>query len=149
MESLVFTIDARRYAIPLAQVAEVLPAVNIHAVPDAPSIMEGAVNVRGEILPVVALRAHLGHAARAVRATEYFILVNARARRAVLRSDTTPEIATLPDVDSPGREVVDRALAGILPMADGLVLFHDINRFIDSADNAALTSALAGLQTAL
>ncbi|MDB4916654.1 MAG: cheW7 [Gemmatimonadetes bacterium] len=146
MESLLFTIEARRYAIRLAHVAEVLPAVNVQPLSGAPSIVEGAVNVRGEILPVLSLRARLGHPARAVRATEYFILVNARARRAILRSDTTPVIVSLPDVSNQGDEGVDHALSGVLPMADGLVFFHDMDEFIDADELGALTSALSALQ---
>lgn len=143
MQALTFTIDARRYAIPLANVAEVVPAVNVHDLPNAPSIVEGAVNVRGEILPVLALRAKLGHESRPVGPTEYFILVRARARRAIVRSDSTPLIASLPDAVETGDEPVGRAIAGVIPLQDGLALFHDLDAFIDAVDDGVLTAALA------
>lgn len=143
-DALLFTIDARRYAIPLKQVAEVVPAVNVLGLPDAPSIVEGVVNVRGEILPVLSLRARLGHAARAVQASEYFILVRSQARRVILRSDTTPEIvalASLPDTSGAG---VEGALAGVLPLPEGIALLQDIDRFMAADDDIALDVALAG-----
>ena len=146
METLLFTIDRRRYLIPLAQVAEVVPAVNVLPLRNAPSVVEGAVNVRGEILPVLSLRARLGHVPRGVQSSEYFIVVRAKARRAILRSDTTPEIISLPEPGQVGPQLVDQAIAGVLPMADGLALFQDVDAFIDAIDVSDLTSALESMQ---
>jgi purine-binding chemotaxis protein CheW len=142
-DALLFTIEAARYAIPLRDVGEVVSAVNILALPDAPAIVEGVVNVRGEIVPVLSLRSRLGHPSRPIAASEYFILVNARHRRVILRSDTTPEIVSLPEMETPRDEPVERALAGVLPLPNGVAMFQDINRFITADDEPALESALA------
>jgi len=141
-DALLFTIDATRYAIPLRDVAEVVPAVRVLALPDAPAIVEGVVNVRGEIVPVLSLRARLGHPPRATAVTEYFILVNARSRRVIVRSDTSPEIVSLPDMEAPGEEEVARALAGVLPLPNGIAMFQDINRFIAPDEEPSLDAAL-------
>ena len=146
-DALLFTIDTARYAIPLRDVAEVVPAVNVLALPDAPAIVEGVVNVRGQIVPVLSLRQRLGHAPRTPVATEYFILVNARSRRVIVRSDTSPEIVNLPDMPEPVDEVVERALAGVLPLPNGIAMFQDINRFIAADEEPALEAAIAGAAT--
>ena len=146
---LLFTIEARRYAVPLRQVAEVVPAVAVHALPHAPAIVEGIVNVRGEILPVLSLRARMGHPIRAVLPSEYFILVTARARRIILRSDTVPELVVLPsmtDADT-GGDAVDRAIAGVLPLSDGIALFQDMDQFMAADDRAAIDDALVGVDS--
>lgn len=142
-DALLFTIDAARYAMPLRDVAEVVPAVKILSLPDAPPIVEGVVNVRGEIVPVLSLRARLGHPPRASSITEYFILVNARHRRVIVRSDTTPEIVNLPEVATPRHEPVERALAGVLALPNGVAMFQDINRFIAAHEEPSLDAALA------
>lgn len=142
-DALLFTIDAAHYAIPLRDVGEVVPAVNIVALPDAPAIVEGVVNVRGEIVPVLALRSKLGHAPRRSAVSEYFILVNARHRRVIVRSDTTPEIVSLPEAEAPRDEPVERALAGVLPLPNGVAMFQDINRFITADEEPVLEAALA------
>ncbi|CAN5384024.1 N/A [soil metagenome] len=147
-DALLFTIDSARYAIPLRDVAEVVPAVNVLALPDAPPIVEGVVNVRGEIVPVLSLRARLGHPPQATRSSEYFILVNARARRVIVRSDTSPEIVSLPEVKDPGNEDVERALAGVLPLPNGIAMFQDINRFITADVEPSLEAAMATTPTA-
>ena len=143
MQALLFLVDARRCAIRLADVSEVVPAVEITPLPGAPSMVEGVVNVRGDVLPVIALRARMGHAPRAVSSSEYFILARASTRRVILRSDTTPEIVTL---GTPGEEEesdVGRALAGVVPLADGLALIHDVDDLLAAADDGALEGLLA------
>lgn len=146
MDVLLFTIESRRFAIPLRQVAEVLLAVNVLGLYDAPRIVEGVVNVRGEILPVLALRARMGKPAREVRASEYFVVVRTETRRVILRSDTTPEIVTLPSTPDQGGESVERALAGVLPLSDGLALLQDLDAFMSSADDELLAAALGNVQ---
>ncbi|MDQ2667816.1 MAG: chemotaxis protein CheW [Gemmatimonadota bacterium] len=142
-DALLFTIDATRYAIPLRDVAEIVSAVKVQVLPDAPAIVEGVVNVRGTIVPVLSLRARLGHPPRSPDVTEFFILVNARSRRVIVRSDTSPEIVNLPDIQPGGEEEVDRALAGVLPLLNGIAMFQDIDRFMASDDELSLNAALA------
>lgn len=148
-DALLFTIDAARYVIPLRDVAEVVPAVNVLALPDAPPIVEGVVNVRGQIVPVLSLRARLGHPPRAPVSSEYFILVNARSRRVIVRSDTPPVIVSLPagHDGAASHEAVERALAGVLPLPNGIALFQDINRFIASDEEPLLDAAIAARVT--
>ena len=146
-DALLFTIDAARYALLLRDVAEVVPAVNVLALPDAPDIVEGVVNVRGEVVPVLSLRARLGHPARVPQATEYFILVNARSRRVIVRSDSSPEIVSIPEMQVSGGEEVERALAGVMALPTGIALFQDINRFMDAGDERSLVAAIVGRVT--
>ena len=149
MDALIFMIDGGRYAVPLARIAEVVPAVNVRVLPAAPSIVEGVVNVRGEIVPVLAFRERLGHAPAPVRATEYFVIVHTRSRRAIIRSDAAPEIRTLPELAPSLAEPIGRALAGVIALPDGVVVFHDIDQFIDASDDGALEMLLgAGIVAA-
>lgn len=143
MDVLLFTIDGRRIAIPLRQVAEVLLAVNVMSLYDAPSIIEGVVNVRGAVLPVLALRARMGHPPRDVRASDYFIIVRTSTRQVLLRSDTTPEIVSLAWTPDDGGQSLQRALAGVLPLPDGLALFQDLDAFMAPGDDDALRDALS------
>ena len=147
-DALLFTIDATRYAIPLRDVAEVVPAVNILALPEAPRIVEGVVNVRGEIVPVLSLRARLGHPPRDTGISEDVILVNARNRRVIVRSDTTPEIVNLPEIEPSCDDPVERALSGVVALPNGVAMFQDINRFIAADEEPSLNAAIAARGTA-
>ena len=53
---LVFALDEPRYALPLSAVERVVRAVEITPLPNAPAIIQGAINVQGAIIPVVNIR---------------------------------------------------------------------------------------------
>jgi purine-binding chemotaxis protein CheW len=144
MDVLLFTIDARRIAIPLRQVMEVLLAVNVMNLYDAPNIIEGVVNVRGAVLPVLALRARMGHPPRDVRASDYFIIVRTSTRDVILVSDTTPEIVALESAPEEDTRNLQRAHGGVLPLADGLALFQDLDAFMAAGDDDEQREVLAG-----
>jgi purine-binding chemotaxis protein CheW len=55
-----FKLGDELFAIPVAQVREVLELTAITAVPGAPAHMRGLVNVRGKAIPVVDLRLRFG-----------------------------------------------------------------------------------------
>lgn len=57
---LTFKLGDELFAIPVAQVREVLEASHITKVPTAPEYMQGVVNVRGKAIPVVDLRIKFG-----------------------------------------------------------------------------------------
>jgi purine-binding chemotaxis protein CheW len=61
----VFRLQDRQYAFPLATVEEVLRMVAITEVPESPDWIAGVINLRGRTVPVVDLRTRLGLPPRA------------------------------------------------------------------------------------
>ena len=55
-EVLLFTLEAQRYALPAADVRELVRAARLTPLPRAPDVVEGLLNLRGELLPVLDLR---------------------------------------------------------------------------------------------
>ena len=55
MKIVVFTLNDREYALDVAQVREVIRITTILPLPDVPSWIEGIINLRGEILPILSL----------------------------------------------------------------------------------------------
>ena len=60
---LTFQVDQISYAVPVKQVIEVVPRVNLRQVPHAPACFLGLLHYRGSALPVVDLGLLLGRAA--------------------------------------------------------------------------------------
>ena len=67
---------ANRYAIDVARVVEVIPKVELRAVPHAPVFVAGLLNYRGEVVPVLDLCLLLGIAASQDRLSTRIILVD-------------------------------------------------------------------------
>ena len=147
VEALVFEVEGERYALPAEQVREVVRAVAVARLPRAPEIVQGVIDVRGELVPVLDLRARFGLPPRGVDPSEHFVVARAGERTVAIRADRAVELATvdaaaLGDVraavpDSPYVEAAAR-------LEDGLVLIHDLRTFLAAAEAAGLDAALAG-----
>ncbi|MCL1893115.1 MAG: chemotaxis protein CheW [Holophagaceae bacterium] len=55
-----FVIDGRTYAIPLSDVAEITPFVELNHMPHMPTDVVGLLDLRGAVLPVISLRTRMG-----------------------------------------------------------------------------------------
>jgi len=53
---IVFDIDRRYYALSLLAVVKIIRAVELIHLPDASDILQGLINIRGEIIPVINIR---------------------------------------------------------------------------------------------
>jgi purine-binding chemotaxis protein CheW len=142
---LLFTLDDRRFALPVAQVREAVPAVAVTPLAGAPGVVEGVIDVHGTIAPVLDLRARFGLPAKAVSADEHLVLAHAGPRLVALRVDRATDVATLDDAAVAARadDPALRHLAGVASLADGLVLVADLEAFLTQGEGAALAAALA------
>jgi purine-binding chemotaxis protein CheW len=145
MEILVFSLDEGRYALPAADVLEVLPAVAVAPLPQAPRIVEGIVNVRGRIVPVLDVRARFRRAARPLAPEQHLVLARAGERTVALRVDCASELVHVDEaaISDPRAAVPGVGyVAGVAKLAEGIVLIHDIETFLSAAEAAELDSAL-------
>lgn len=94
---LLFELGLQKYTLPFHVVDEILPAVELLPVPGSHSAMEGLLDVRGEILPVVALSALLNLESRPIRYTDHLIVLNLNTARFAVRVDRACELANLPE----------------------------------------------------
>lgn len=64
MQLVSFVIESEEFGIDILKVQEIIRPVDITRVPNAPSFVEGVINLRGRIVPVVDLRKRFGLAER-------------------------------------------------------------------------------------
>lgn len=145
-EVLLFTLEAQRYALPTEDVRELLRAVRLTPLPRAPAIIEGLLNLRGELLPVLDMRRRFRLPARPLSSADHLIVARAGPRSVVLRVDRAEGLHTL----EPGTfDVTPRQLpgvgyvAGALKLPEGLVLLHDLRTFLSEAEGLELDEALS------
>jgi purine-binding chemotaxis protein CheW len=138
-----------RIAWPVAAVREIVRAVAITRLPGAPAIVEGVIDVRGTLTPVLDLRARFGVPPRAPDPSEQMVLVATGTRTVACRVDRTLSIAEL-DADAvaepDGLAAASRAAAGVTGVAatvDGLAFVHDVDAFLADSESRALDAAVA------
>ena len=114
----VFALEDQAYALRLAAVERVARMVSVTPLPKAPEIVMGVVNVRGRIVPVFDVRRRFRLPPR-VREYPEEAIVEARS---IL----------------PGVEYVE----GVVKLADGLILIHDLDGFLSLQEEESLGRAL-------
>ncbi|MGI8546857.1 MAG: chemotaxis protein CheW [Gemmatimonadaceae bacterium] len=142
---LIFELAGVRGGLPVASVREIVRAVQISPLPGAPSVIEGVINVRGSVIPVVSLRARLGLPPSTLDASEHMIVMSALQRDVALRVDRALTLAPVADEDISSPDALTGAawnVAGVARLADGLLVIHDPNAFLSQAEDVALASAL-------
>lgn len=149
MDLIIFRLDTARYAIPLADARRILHAVAVTRLPGAPTVVEGVVSVHGALTPVFQLRRRFGLPEREMQPEDHLVLVEADGRMALLHVDEVEEVAAVDAglIDDPERVVPGPTpLSGVARLDDGLVLIHDLARFLSEAESDQLDEALAAIE---
>jgi purine-binding chemotaxis protein CheW len=145
-EVLLFLLEGQRYALPVEDVRELVRAVRLTPLPRAPGVVEGLLNLRGELLPVLDMRRRFRLPARPLASSDHLVVAQAGPRRVALRVDRAESLLSLEaeQLDVSPRELPGVGyVAGALKLPDGLVLLHDLRTFLSEAEALELEEALA------
>lgn len=129
----------------LASVERVVRAVAVTPLPGAPSAILGMVDVHGDVVPVADMRARLGLSPRPLHPDDHLVLARTPRRRLALAVDAAagvvhcgPGDVIEPASVVPGLEHVH----GVARSGEGLLLIHDLDRFLALDEETALQQAL-------
>jgi purine-binding chemotaxis protein CheW len=142
---LVFTLDDQSYALHLPSVDRVARMAQITTLPNAPRIVLGLVNIHGRIVPVIDFRQRLNLPKREIVLDDRLIFAHARLRRLALVADAVTEVIECPEQSLALTDHIlpgVKYLEGILKFKDGLVLIHDLDKFLSLEEEKALDIAL-------
>ncbi len=141
---LAFDIAGRRFALAAEVVREVTRAVTIAPLPRAPAIVEGVINVRGQVVPVLDVRSRFGLPPQSLAPEQHFLIAQAAERLVALRVDRALEFVS---VEPAAIESVARAapgakfVAGVAALPDGVLVIHDLAAFLSLDEARELESA--------
>lgn len=142
---IVFRIGDQDFAVGVATIERVLRAVEIAPLPEAPRGVRGVINMQGRIVPVFDLGARFGQPTREVRASDHLLIAHTHWRTVALLVDAV--VGVVPRCDAQITSAADilpdlACVSGVMKLAGGLVLVHDVERFLSIEDHAALQLAL-------
>lgn len=148
---LTFAVENNRLALMARDVQEVVRAVATAPLPGAPEPVVGVINVRGTLVPVLDIRARFGWTTTPLALEQHFILARAGPRlvalwvdRALELLEVATEAITAPDEVVPGA----RYVGGVVRLADGVLVIHDLARFLSLDEAHELDSVLATAEPA-
>ena len=142
----VFTIAGTTYALPSGEVRHMEMIDDITRVPNAPSFIDGVVFSRGQVVPVVNLRARFGFERAAFDLRSRLIVVQTGSRLIGLVADAAREfVAIPPDLVQPPNEALagmsGRYVEGIASMGDRLILILSLDRVLNFAEPLTVGTA--------
>lgn len=146
LDVLVVALDDRRIAFALADVVEVLPAAEVTPLPAAPPVVRGLLNLRGEPLPVLDLRARVGLPERPAGVDDHVLVCLASGRRLGVWVDRAEGLRSLDaeEIDDDVDGVPMRYVAGAAMVEGGVLLVSDVDAFLSLEESEALDLALVG-----
>ncbi len=136
-------LGADKYGIDIMDIEEILRMVDITTVPKAPSFVEGIINLRGRVIPIVDLRKKLGIEATEFTNSTRIVVVNMEGRKIGFIVDNVEDVLR---VDS---SMVDKApgtstgadnkyIKGVAKTAQEMVIILDVHKIFSTGEASAL-----------
>ncbi len=137
---ILFNLGKGNYGIPIENVFEIKKMEEITVVPKAPKFIEGVINLRGNVIPVVDLRKRFGMEKIDYSKKTKIIIVEIGKRQFGLIVDSVAEVVTLsndqieqslPTVSGLKAEFIN----GIGKLNDKLIIILEISRILQSSED--------------
>ena len=131
----VFKLGQEEYAVDIHYVQEIVKLLDITRVPKAPNFVEGVVNLRGSIIPVMNLRKRFGLPPAENNDNNRIMMLKVNEIVAGIIVDGVSEVLHLPfSAMEPPPKVIGNAnvdyLEGVGKLDDRLFMYLDLNKII-------------------
>jgi purine-binding chemotaxis protein CheW len=145
IEILVFEVAGLRFGVRSQDVVQVLRAASLSPLPQAPEAIEGVLNLRGCLVPVLDTRRLLGLPANEMQHTDHLIVIVVDGKTAALRADRATDLMRLENdlADVADSEAQAHSIELIAKTSAGLVHVLDPRRLLPVGAAASIFDALA------
>jgi purine-binding chemotaxis protein CheW len=139
-----FRLDDEDYAIAITKIQEIILMKPITRIPQVPDFIEGLINLRGSVIPIVNLRKRFGLPARDLDDETRTIVVNIHDKTVGCIVDAVTRVMRInrDQIQPPPLSVLSvshQYVAGLARLEDRLLIILDIERLFDER-SAALSS---------
>ena len=146
MQVVSFKLGSEEYGVDIAQVQEINRMVAVTHVPRAPQFMEGVINLRGQLIPIIDLRARFGMARAEHTKNTRIVVTEIGAKRVGMVVDSVSEVLRLPaDQVEPAPEMITGVdteyIRGVGKIEDRLIILLDLGRIISGAEKRELEAS--------
>lgn len=135
LQLVTFTLGGEEYAVDILKVQEINRMKEITRFPNAPYYVEGVINLRGKVIPIVSLRKMFGLPEEEDRSQQKIMIMDIQGVTIGLIVDTVSEVLRISAniVESPPAmtySVSTEFISGIAKMEDRLIILLDMDRLI-------------------
>jgi len=121
-----FRIGSETYGVRIGSVREIVRVPEITSVPSAPDLIEGVINLRGKIIPVMDLRKRFGQSEIVTDKKNRILVVELNNKLLGLIVNAASEVLKIPpaDIEPPGN------VFGVGKLKGRLIILLDITRLL-------------------
>jgi purine-binding chemotaxis protein CheW len=139
LQFVTFTLNEEEYAVDILSVQEINRIIEITRVPNAPPHVEGVINLRGKVIPVINLRRKFGFPETEHRDSSRIIIMDIRGITTGVIVDAVSEVLRIPSSivePSPpmSSEENARYIKGLAKLDNRLIILLDIDRLVDDVE---------------
>ena len=141
-----FKLGSEEYGVDIAQVQEINRMVAVTHVPRAPQFMEGVINLRGQLIPIIDLRTRFGMPRAEHTKNTRIVVTEIAAKRVGMVVDSVSEVLRLPnDAIEDAPEMITGVdteyIRGVGKVEDRLIILLDLARIVSNAEKRELEAA--------
>jgi len=134
-----FRIGRETFGLPIASVREIVRVPEITSVPNAPDYIEGVINLRGRIIPVVDLRKRFGEKSLEASKKNRIVVVEMENRAIGLLVNSASEVLKIPpsEIEAPQSVFQEGELnyiSGVGKLKGRLVILLDLTRVLQRGE---------------
>ncbi len=138
-----FRIGSEEFGVDILKVQEINRMVEITRVPQAPHYVEGVINLRGKVIPIVDLRKRFNLDVKEYDKSTRIVVVDIGGNIMGMVVDSVSEVLRLPisTIEPPpelAAGVNSDYIKGVAKLEDRLLIFLDLSKVIEFEDVAAL-----------
>ena len=133
------------YGVPITKVQEIIPMANPTKLPQAPDFVEGIINLRGRIIPIIDLKKRFDMGASNITAESRSVVVEVEGQTVGIIVDEVSEVLRLAtDSIEPPPAVVggitSEYLTGVGKLQDRLLILLDMDKILSDQEKSELVT---------
>lgn len=144
LQLVTFNLGGEEYAVDILKVQEINRMKEITRVPNAPHYVEGVINLRGKVIPVVCLRRFFGMPAEEDRMKQKIMIMDIQGVTIGLIVDSVSEVLRISSsiVEPPPEmtySVNTKFISGIAKLDERLIILLDMDKLIGKDETQSIT----------
>jgi purine-binding chemotaxis protein CheW len=141
-----FKLGPEEYGVDIAQVQEINRMVAVTNVPRAPVFMEGVINLRGQLIPIIDLRTRFGMPRAEHTKNTRIVVTEIGGKRVGMVVDSVSEVLRLPlDAIEPAPDMITGVdteyIRGVGKIDDRLIILLDLAKIVTGSEKRELETA--------
>ncbi len=141
----VFKLENQPYAIDIMRIKQIIRPLKITKLPKAPDFLEGVINLRGVVIPVIDMRKRFGMGPPAESQDDKVIIANVERKIVGLMVDDVTEVlpVTRAEIQPPPRVirgVESTYLHGVCRYEDDILMILNLDEILSAEEKVSLTA---------